>query len=145
MTDQKLDIATIVADELAQPKSKWKSKALISVAVAIAGLAAGKLGYEVDHDALVEIIGFLVTLFGLIGAAYGRAKAMHPITKKGAQRYHAHIEAVVRSAEKRVGGGAGAIPAGVRGGSGYVQDPPTLDGRKSTGDVIRDAFGNFAP
>jgi hypothetical protein len=115
MSDTQLDLATLVADQLAEPKPKWRSRTVVWLIVTVAGIAAAKFGYEVDHDALADIVGLVLSLAGVIGAAVGRAKSMQPITKKGAAQMREKVAQAVRDAQVKIGGrDTGDVdPAGV--------------------------------
>jgi hypothetical protein len=105
MSDTKLDLATLVADQLAEPKPKWRSRTVVWLVVTVVGIAAARFGYEVDNDALTDIVGFVLTLIGVVGAAVGRAKSMQPITKKGAAQMREKVAQAVRDAQVKIGGG----------------------------------------
>lgn len=101
-----LDLATLVADELVRQKPKGRSSTLINLAVIGIGMLASRYGYEVDHDFLAQIIGLAFAMSGAAGVVWGRARAEHPITRKGAERMRTRVEQAVRSAQVRVGSGS---------------------------------------
>lgn len=98
-----LDLATLVSQQLAAPKPKWRSSTVIWLVVMFLGIIASKFGYEVDKSALVEIVGFIFSLISLIGVGFGRAKSMQPITKKGSEKMRAKVQEAVREAQVKIG------------------------------------------
>ncbi len=67
---------------MGQSKPWYQSKTIIGVILMVAGIAAGKFGYDLDDETKNQLAGIIATLgetFGAVLAVWGRVSATKAI------------------------------------------------------------------